>query len=82
MAGATLTTADAALKNFYVPGSQGQLNNDIPFLNQIEKNTKDIEGRYAVLAPTSAATAASAPGPKAARCPPPARRATPKSASR
>lgn len=47
----TLSTADKALKEFYLPGAREQLNNDIPLLTQVEKNTKDIEGRRAVLAP-------------------------------
>lgn len=47
----TLTTADKALKEFYLPGAREQLNNDIPLLTQVEKNSKDIEGRRAVLAP-------------------------------
>lgn len=51
MAGASLTTADKALKEFYIDGAREQLNNNIPFLNRVEKNTKDIEGRRAVLAP-------------------------------
>lgn len=49
MAGTTLTTADAALKEYYEPGARNQLNNDIPLLAQLEKNTRDIEGRRAVL---------------------------------
>lgn len=51
MAGATRTTADSILKEFYLPGAQEQLNNDIPLLTYAEKNTKDIEGRRAILAP-------------------------------
>lgn len=49
MAGATLTTADAALKEWYLPGAREQLNNEIPFLAQVEKNYEMIEGRRAVL---------------------------------
>jgi hypothetical protein len=49
MAGTTLTTADSALKEFYEPGARNQLNNDIPLLAQLEKNSRDIEGRRAVL---------------------------------
>ncbi len=45
----TLSTADAALKEFYLPGARSQLNNEIPFLAQIEKNYEAIEGRRAVL---------------------------------
>lgn len=47
--GQTLTNADAALKEFYLPPAREQLNNDIKFLTTIEKNSKDIEGRRAVL---------------------------------
>ena len=49
MAGATLTTADAALKEDYQPAMREQLNNASMLLNQIEKNSKDVEGRRAVL---------------------------------
>lgn len=45
----TLSNADAALKSFYLPGIRSQLNDDIPLLQHVEKNTTDIEGRYAVL---------------------------------
>lgn len=45
----TLTAADAVLKEFYLPGIRKQLNNDIPLLAQYEKNTRDVEGRRAVL---------------------------------
>lgn len=47
----TRTNADSILKEFYLPGAQEQLNNDIPILTYAEKNTKDIEGRRAILAP-------------------------------
>lgn len=49
--GATLSTADAVLKEVYLPGTREQLNNDIPFLNRVQKNSRDIEGRRAILAP-------------------------------
>lgn len=49
MAGSTLTTADASLKNDYQPAVREQLNNTNKYLSQLEKNTKDVEGRYAVL---------------------------------
>ncbi len=49
--GQTRSNADAILKEFYLPGAQEQLNNDIPLLAHVEKNTKDIEGRRAILAP-------------------------------
>lgn len=49
MAGATFTTADAALKEDYIGPVREELNNDNMLLNQIKKNTKDFEGRRAVL---------------------------------
>src|SRR5213596_2734850 len=49
MAGATLTTADSALKEDYQPAIREQLNNKVFILSQIEKNSKDVEGRRAVL---------------------------------
>lgn len=45
----TLTTADAALKEFYLPAAREQLNNEMMLLTQIQKNSKDVEGRRAVL---------------------------------
>jgi hypothetical protein len=51
MAGQTLVAAAAALKEFYLGGARSQLNQDIPFLNQIERNTEDIEGLEAYLLP-------------------------------
>lgn len=45
----TLTTVDAALKEFYLPAIRSQLNNEIMLLTQLEKNYKDVEGRRAVL---------------------------------
>lgn len=45
----TLSTADAALKEFYLPAVREQLNQTNAFLAQVEKNTTDIEGRRAVL---------------------------------
>lgn len=45
----TLTTADSALKEDYQAAIREQLNNSIMFLQQIEKNTKDVQGRRAVL---------------------------------
>lgn len=47
--GATMTTADSALKEDYIPVVRDQLNNTNKFLSQIEKNTQDVEGRRAVL---------------------------------
>ena len=46
----TPTTADAVLKEDYQPVVREQLNQGIAFLQQIEKNDKDFEGRRAVLA--------------------------------
>jgi hypothetical protein len=45
----TLTTADAALKEDYQPTMREQLNNAHMLLNQVERNTEDVEGRRAVL---------------------------------
>lgn len=45
----TLTNADAALKEDYQPAMREQLNNTVKFLAQIERNSKDVEGRRAVL---------------------------------
>lgn len=45
----TLSTADAALKEDYQPAIREQLNNSIMFLQQIERNSKDVQGRRAVL---------------------------------
>lgn len=47
--GQTLTNADAALKEDYQPSMREQLNNTNWFLAQIERNSKDVEGRRAVL---------------------------------
>lgn len=44
-----LTTADAVLKEDYLPGIREQLNND-NFLALVEKNTEDVTGKRAVLA--------------------------------
>lgn len=45
----TLAHADAALKEFYLPAVREQLNNTNRVLAQLERNSKDIEGRRAVL---------------------------------
>lgn len=45
----TLTTADSALKEDYQPAIREQLNQEIMMLNQIETNSRDVEGRRAVL---------------------------------
>lgn len=44
-----LSTADAALKEFYLPTVREQLNNTNWLLSQIENNTKDVQGRRAIL---------------------------------
>ncbi|MGH9652592.1 MAG: phage major capsid protein [Bryobacteraceae bacterium] len=49
MAGLTMTTADAVLKEDYLPGIREQLNNDT-FLAFAEKNSESVSGRRAVLA--------------------------------
>lgn len=46
---ATLTTADAALKEDYLEPAREQLNNAHKLLSQIERNSKDVVGRRAVL---------------------------------
>lgn len=45
----TLATADAALKEDYQPSIREQLNSACVILEQIERNSKDVEGRRAVL---------------------------------
>lgn len=47
--GATKTTADSALKEDYQPLVREQINQDIPLLTYVEKNSKDTDGRRAVL---------------------------------
>jgi hypothetical protein len=46
----TRTTADAVLKEFYLPAIRNQLQNEVFLLSQVEPNSEDIEGRRAVLA--------------------------------
>ncbi len=46
---ATMANVDAALKNDYQPVIREQLRNKWLLLAQIESNSKDVEGRYAVL---------------------------------
>lgn len=46
---ATMANVDAALKNDYLPVIREQLTNAWVLLSQLESNTKDVEGRYAVL---------------------------------
>ncbi len=45
----TLTTADAALKELYLPACRENLNNAHMLLSQIERNSENVEGRRAVL---------------------------------
>lgn len=47
--GATLITADAALKDDYQPTVREQINQAVMLLQQFEKSSTDIEGRQAVL---------------------------------
>lgn len=49
MSGLDLTGASGILKEFYLPVIREQLNNQIAFLTEVEKNTEDIEGSEAVL---------------------------------
>jgi hypothetical protein len=46
----TRGTADAVLKEFYLPGIRNTLNYEVFLLSQVEANSEDIEGRRAVLA--------------------------------
>lgn len=46
---ATMANVDAALKNDYQPAIREQLVNSWMLLSQIQSNSKDVEGRYAVL---------------------------------
>ena len=46
----TRTTADAALKEDYLPGARETLNSHTFLLSIVEQNTEDVEGRRAVLA--------------------------------
>jgi hypothetical protein len=45
----TRSTADSALKEFYLRGIRNVLNNTVFLLSQVETNSEDIEGRRAVL---------------------------------
>jgi hypothetical protein len=49
MPGASKSTADAALQEDYQPLVRDQINNDCKILTYVEKNTRDIDGRRAVL---------------------------------
>lgn len=46
---ATRSTADAILQEDYQPLVREQINNEVPLLTYVEKNSKDIDGRRAVL---------------------------------
>jgi len=45
----TRSTADSALKEFYLPGIRSILNSEVFLLTQVQTNSEDIEGRRAVL---------------------------------
>jgi hypothetical protein len=45
----TRSSADAVLKEFYLPGIRSILNFEVFLLSQVETNSEDIEGRRAVL---------------------------------
>ena len=45
----TRSMADAALKEFYLPGIRSIMNSEVFLLSQVESNSEDIEGRRAVL---------------------------------
>ena len=49
MASASTTTLDAALKEYYLPPAREQLNNENMMLAQIERTSRHVEGRRAVL---------------------------------
>jgi hypothetical protein len=49
MPGLARATADAVLKEFYLPGIRDILNNTFFLLSQLDQNTEDVEGRRAVL---------------------------------
>lgn len=49
MASASTTTLDSALKEFYLPPAREQLNNENMMLAQIERSSRHVEGRRAVL---------------------------------
>lgn len=44
-----LTTADEALKDFYLPAARKVLNDEVFLLSQVEMNSEDVEGKAAVL---------------------------------
>ena len=45
----TRSTADAVLKDFYLPAVRNVLNSEVFLLSQLEMNSEDVEGRAAVL---------------------------------
>lgn len=47
--GQSLTNADAALKEFYLPAAREQLNNSNVLETEVPKNREDFEGRRAIL---------------------------------
>lgn len=49
LSSASMSAVDAALKNDYQPMIREQLTNVWVLLSQLETNTKDVQGRYAVL---------------------------------
>ena len=49
MAGATLTTLNSLLKEYYLPPVQEQLNNDIMLMNLLPLDTENLEGLKAVV---------------------------------
>lgn len=49
MASASTTTLDSALKEYYLPPAREQLNNENMMLAQIERTSRHVEGRRAVL---------------------------------
>lgn len=49
MAGLDLTAASGILKEVYLPVVREQINNKVMLLNQINKNTEDVEGKEAKL---------------------------------
>ena len=49
MASTSTTTLDAALKEYYLPPAREQLNNENMMLAQIERTSRHVEGRRAVL---------------------------------
>ena len=45
----SLTNADSALKEYYLPPLRDQLNNENVLDSIVSKNTQDVEGRRAIL---------------------------------